>query len=66
MNAGTTGLVFRDRLYARQLFCMIANTIWGLGIWVEPSEPVLGIPEVDPTVDGNADLGGEEDDSNDV
>lgn len=43
MNMGTTGLVLRDRLNKRQSLCMIANTVWGLGMWVEPSEPVLGI-----------------------
>lgn len=43
MNAGTTGLVLRDRLLRRQEMCMIANTVWGLGMWVEPSEPVVGM-----------------------
>lgn len=43
MNAGKASLVMQDCLTRRQNFCDIVNSIWGLGIWVEISEPVLGI-----------------------
>lgn len=56
MNEGTTGLVLRDRLQSRQMGCIIANTIWGLGMWCEPSAPVLGIPQINPTVTPNSDV----------
>ncbi len=49
MNAGNVGLVARDGLQNRQDFCDIVNSIWGLGIWCEMSETVLG---VDTTGDG--------------
>lgn len=42
MNGGNTGLVYDDGLSRRQRFCDIANSIWGLGIWCEPSESVMG------------------------
>lgn len=42
MNAGNVGLVMRDRLQNRQDFCTLANSIWGLNIWCEPSEAALG------------------------
>lgn len=42
-NSGNVGLVYQDGLTIRQNFCNIVNSIWGLGIWVEPSESVLGI-----------------------
>lgn len=43
MNNGTTGLVYQDGLTIRQRFCDIVNAIWGLGIWCEASESVIGI-----------------------
>ena len=43
MNDGNVGLVYQDGLTIRQKFCDIVNSIWGLGIWCEPSECVLGI-----------------------
>lgn len=51
MNAGNVGLVMRDRLQCRQEFCNIANSIWGLDMWCEPSETVIGM---DITGDGVA------------
>jgi len=41
MNAQTTGLVYQDGLSIRQNFCNIVNSIWGIGIWCEPSENVV-------------------------
>ena len=32
----------QDGASIRQNFCNIANSIWGLGIWCEPSENVSG------------------------
>lgn len=41
MNVGTASLVLQDRLRNRQNLCDIANSIWGLGMWVEPNESVI-------------------------
>lgn len=41
VNGQTLGLVMQDGLSIRQNFCNIVNSIWGLGIWVEPSENVI-------------------------
>ena len=51
VNGGNVGLVYQDSLTRRQNFCDIVNSIWGLGIWCEPSESVLGI---DQNMDGAA------------
>ena len=40
MNTGTTGLILRDSLQCRQDACNIINSIWGLNVWVEPSEVI--------------------------
>ena len=42
MNAagGSVGAVMQDGLSIRQNFCNIVNSIWGLGIWCEPSEAI--------------------------
>ena len=49
MNGGPVGLVLQDGLSIRQEFCNIVNSIWGLGIWCEPSE---NISQVDINGDG--------------
>ena len=41
-NTGSTGLVMNDKLWQRQNFCNIVNSLWGIGCWVEPSENVTG------------------------
>lgn len=41
MNAGTVKQAYQDGLTLRQKFCDVVNSIWGLGIWCEPSETVL-------------------------
>jgi len=38
VNQQNVGLVMQDGLSIRQNFCNIVNSIWGLGIWCEPSE----------------------------
>ena len=45
LNGQTLGLVMQDGLSIRQNFCNIVNSIWGLGIWVEPSENVTAQDE---------------------
>lgn len=52
MNYSPTSLVYQDGLTLRQNFCDIVNSIWGLGIWCEASESVLGI---DKNMDGEQD-----------
>ena len=42
INGGPVGLVLQDGLSIRQNFCNIANSIWGLGIWCEPAENIMG------------------------
>ena len=40
VNGGPVGLVMQDAVTIRQNFCNIVNSIWGLGIWYEPSETI--------------------------
>ena len=42
INGGPVGLVLQDGLSIRQNFCNIVNSIWGIGIWCEPAENVMG------------------------
>ena len=42
INGGPVGLVLQDGLSIRQNFCNIANSIWGIGMWCEPAENVMG------------------------
>lgn len=42
LNGGPIGLVMQDGLSIRQNFCNIVNSIWGLGIWCEPAENIMG------------------------
>lgn len=49
MNRGNVGLVYGDGLSIRQHFCDVCNSIWGIGMWCETSETVMG---VDTTGDG--------------
>ena len=42
MAGGSTGIVYQDGLRLRQKFCDIVNSIWGLGIWCDASESVMG------------------------
>ena len=43
INGGPVGLVLQDGLSIRQNFCNIVNSIWGLGIWCEPAQNVMGM-----------------------
>ena len=59
MNEGNVGLVYQDGLTLRQKFCDIVNSIWGLGIWCEASETVVGIDQnMDGEVSDNQDQSG--------
>lgn len=49
MNEGNVGLIYNDGLRIRQKFCDIVNSIWGLGIYCEASETVIGL---DRNMDG--------------
>lgn len=41
-NESSVATVFQDGLACRQNFCNIVNSIWGLDIWCEPAEAVIG------------------------
>ena len=43
INGGPVGLVLQDGLSIRQNFCNIVNSIWGIGIWCEPAQNVMGM-----------------------
>ncbi len=59
LNGGPVGLVLQDGLSIRQNFCNIANSIWGLGIWCEPAQNIMGMDSdgdgaiYDDNVDGS-------------
>jgi hypothetical protein len=42
INGGPVGLVLQDGLSIRQNFCNIVNSIWGLGMWCEPAQNIMG------------------------
>ena len=42
INGGPVGLVMQDGLSIRQNFCNIVNSIFGLGIWCEPAQNIIG------------------------
>ena len=72
INQANVGLIYQDGLTIRQDFCNIVNSIWGLGIWVEPSEAVLGVDQnmdgaafdIDESNGGDSDEGGEDNGNN--
>ena len=74
INGGPVGLVLQDGLSIRQNFCNIVNSIWGIGIWCEPAENIIGADTDGDglTYDRNDDgqqsgrEGGENNDSNDA
>ena len=49
INNTPVGLVMQDAVSIRQRFCNIVNSIWGLGVWYEPSE---NISSADLNADG--------------
>ena len=42
INGGPVGLVMQDGTSIRQNFCNIVNSIWGVGMWCEPAQNVMG------------------------
>lgn len=50
-NNSPVSMVYQDSLKLRQDFCILINSLWGLGVWCEPSESVLGL---DNNMDGAA------------
>lgn len=42
VNQGMSSIIYTDGLKKRQEFCNIVNSIWGLMIWCDVSEDVLG------------------------
>ena len=63
MNSSNVSYVYNDGLTNRQRFCDIVNSIWGLGIWCEPSENEVGDLDMDGYI---ADDNGEEQYSMDI
>lgn len=57
-GGGSTGLVLQDSLTARQKFCDIVNSIWGLGISVEASENCIGDTNFDGFMSDEQDQSG--------
>lgn len=53
MNTGNVGLILRDSLTKRQTFCNRLNAIWGLGVWCDVSETVLGIDKDGDNIAGD-------------
>jgi hypothetical protein len=54
-----------DGLSIRQEFCNRVNAIWGLGIWVEPSETIVNMDlDGDGTMYDRKDEGDTEDETN--
>lgn len=43
INGSNVGLVLQDKVSISQRFCNIVNSIWGLGIWYEPSENITNL-----------------------
>ena len=60
MNTGNVGLVMRDSLQCRQDFCMLCNSLWGLNMWCEVSETVIGMDTTGDGVAGDNEAGQKE------
>lgn len=61
MASGADSFCLDDGLIQRQTFCDIVNAIWGLGIWCELSENVVGDMNMDGQVaDGANDQGAQD------
>lgn len=44
-NNSPISMVYQDSLKLRQDFCILVNSLWGINIWCEPSESVMGIDQ---------------------
>ena len=58
INNTPVGLVMQDAVSIRQRFCNIVNSIWGLGIWYEPSENITSADLNGDGVDYDRDIEG--------
>lgn len=50
LNQSASSIIYQDGLKLRQEFCILVNSIWGLGIWCEPSETMAGDTNLDGQV----------------
>ena len=66
MNGGNVGLVMRDSLQCRQDFCTLCNSLWGLNMWCEVSETVIGMDTTGDGVAGDNEAGQKEASQNDT
>lgn len=75
INGGPVGLVMQDCTTIRQKFATIVNSIWGVGLWYEPSETITktdanGDGVMYDREDGNnsgvTNMGGNDNESNQV
>ena len=48
MNAAPTNTVLNDRLKIRRDFCAIANSLYGLGMWVDPAKGIYNAGDNTP------------------
>ena len=55
-SGSSAGLIEADATFQRQKWCNIANSLWGLGMWYEPSEVAANIDR-----DGDGEMGTDED-----
>ena len=60
MADGSTNLIMQDALKHRQRFCDIVNSIWGLGIYCDTSEALLGDKNMDGFIQDDVDQSGSE------
>lgn len=65
INAGSTGLAYQDGMTLRQNAADIINSIWGLGVYCDASETVLGLDknldgQILDTVDQSGNMPGEQ------
>lgn len=60
MNSSPVGLINMDGLSLRQMFCNIANSVWGGSMWCEPND-AISQGEVDYEEPEEENEGGEED-----
>lgn len=48
MNSSPHSTVLSDRTAFRQNFCNIVNSVWGIGMWCEPSQEALDVKDLTP------------------
>jgi len=58
LGGGAVGLIMDDGLAQRQDFCDKVNSLFGLGIWCEPSENIIGDKNMDGMIYDGQDQSG--------